>query len=82
MSDILEHYQLSEATCIKRTCFKLDQLRLITLLPGNRIRLNISRDFDWIPGGPIRTYFREVACPIFERASTTKEKPSVSPTAC
>ena len=67
MNDILEHYHLSEAVCIKHL-LKLDQLRLITLLPGNRIRLNISRDFDWIPGGPIRTYFREVGMPDFLNA--------------
>lgn len=59
MAEILEYYKLSEASCLKML-LKLDQLRLITLLPGNRIRLNISRDFDWLPNGPIRAYFREV----------------------
>jgi hypothetical protein len=27
-------------------------------MPGNRIRLNVARDFDWLPDGPIRQYFR------------------------
>jgi hypothetical protein len=27
-------------------------------MPGNRIRLNVARDFDWLPDGPIRRYFR------------------------
>lgn len=58
LDDIRSIYQLSEPECLKHL-LKLDQLRLITLLPGNRIRLNISRDFDWLPGGPIRTYFRK-----------------------
>lgn len=58
MADILSTYKLSETECLKHL-LKLDQLRLITLLPGNRIRLNISRDFDWLPGGPIRDYFRK-----------------------
>lgn len=64
MADIISVYQLSETECLKKL-LKLDQLRLITLLPGNRIRLNISRDFDWITDGPIRNYFREQAMPDF-----------------
>lgn len=58
ITDIVTRYRLSEAECIQRLV-QLDRLRLITLLPGNRIRLNIARDFDWLPRGPIRTYFRE-----------------------
>lgn len=56
--DIVARYQISEAECIQRLV-RLDRLRLITLLPGNRIRLNVARDFDWLPRWPIRTYFRE-----------------------
>jgi hypothetical protein len=36
----------------------LDRLHLIALMPGNRIRLNVARDFDWLQDGPIRRYFR------------------------
>lgn len=50
-------YQLSEPECVQRLV-KLDRLRMIHLLPGDRIRLNVARDFDWLPGGPIRRYFR------------------------
>lgn len=64
MADILATYRLSETECL-RHLLKLDQLKLISLLPGNRIRLNISRDFDWIPGGPIRDYFRQQGMPDF-----------------
>jgi transcriptional regulator with XRE-family HTH domain len=58
VADITRVYQLSEAECVHRL-LKLDRLKLITLLPGNRIRLNVSRDFDWLPDGPIRSFFRE-----------------------
>lgn len=58
VGDIVERYRLTEAECI-RELVKLDRLRLITLLPGNRVRLNVARDFDWLPHGPIRAYFRE-----------------------
>jgi transcriptional regulator with XRE-family HTH domain len=56
IADIGKTYRLSEVECIRRLV-KLDRLRLIHLLPGNRIRLNVARDFDWLPRGPIRSYF-------------------------
>lgn len=55
--DISQRYNLSQAECLQRL-LRLDRLRLIDLLPGNRIRLNVARDFDWLPDGPIRRYFR------------------------
>lgn len=57
-ADIVAAYRLSSAECIQRL-LRLDRLRLIDLLPGNRVRLNVARDFDWLPDGPIRRYFRE-----------------------
>jgi transcriptional regulator with XRE-family HTH domain len=58
MHDMLAAYRLSEAECLQRL-LRLDRLHVISLLPGNRIRLNVSRDFDWLVDGPIRLYFRE-----------------------
>lgn len=58
MKDMLAAYRLSEAECLQRL-LRLDKLNLISLLPGNRIRLNVARDFDWLVEGPIRQYFRE-----------------------
>ena len=52
------------AECVQHL-LRLDRLQLITLLPGNRIRLNVARDFDWLPDGPIRRYFREQGMPDF-----------------
>ncbi|MBI3715683.1 MAG: helix-turn-helix transcriptional regulator [Betaproteobacteria bacterium] len=57
LADILAAYRLNEAEALQYL-LRLDKLRLIDLLPGNRIRLNIARDFDWRPNGPIRDYFR------------------------
>jgi transcriptional regulator with XRE-family HTH domain len=56
LKDILNAYRLTEAKCLQYL-LRLDRLRLISLLPGNRIRLNVSRDFEWIPNGPIKQYF-------------------------
>ncbi len=64
LADMLAVYRLSEAECIQKL-LRLDRLQLITLLPGNRIRLNVARDFDWLAHGPIRRYFREQGLPDF-----------------
>ena len=60
MADVVKTYQISETACLQHL-LHLDRLRLIDLLPGNRIRLNVSRDFDWLPEGPIRQLFRQQA---------------------
>ncbi|HKB59552.1 MAG TPA: helix-turn-helix transcriptional regulator [Gallionellaceae bacterium] len=57
MAEIIQYYRLEQAECVKYL-LRLDRLRIIDLLPGNRIRLNVARDFDWLPGGPIRQYFQ------------------------
>jgi transcriptional regulator with XRE-family HTH domain len=57
LQDMLAVYKLTEAECLQKL-LHLDRLHLIALMPGNRIRLNVARDFDWLPDGPIRRYFR------------------------
>jgi len=57
LQDMLAVYKLSEPECLQKLLY-LDRLHLIALMPGNRIRLNVARDFDWLPDGPIRQYFR------------------------
>jgi len=56
VDDIANTYCLSRAECLKYL-LALDRMGLIALLPGDRIRVCVARDFDWIPGGPIRQYF-------------------------
>ncbi|MFL6711210.1 MAG: helix-turn-helix domain-containing protein [Massilia sp.] len=56
MADILAVYKLSETEVLQRL-LKLDRLGVISLQPGNRIRLTVARDFDWLPDGPIRGFF-------------------------
>ena len=36
---------------------RLDRLGLVELLPNNRIRLRIARNFAWLPNGPIHKFF-------------------------
>lgn len=56
LPEIVAHYRITENECLKHL-LRLDKLRIVDLLPGNRIRINVSRDFDWLPSGPIRQYF-------------------------
>jgi transcriptional regulator with XRE-family HTH domain len=64
MADIVKYYRIDQAECIKYL-LRLDKLRIIDLLPGNRIRLNVERDFDWLPHGPIKQYFNNRGMPDF-----------------
>jgi transcriptional regulator with XRE-family HTH domain len=56
MDDIVAAYLLTKAECLKQLLV-LDRMGLIALLPGNRIRLRVARDFEWLPQGPIRQFF-------------------------
>ena len=67
-ADLLEHYSIDEHTLIRKLAH-LDRLKLIELLPGNRIRLKVSANFGWIADGPIQRFFQEkVAQDFFSRA--------------
>jgi transcriptional regulator with XRE-family HTH domain len=56
LAQILELYQITKLEAVKRLRV-LDRMGIIELLPGDRIRRRAKRDFDWIPDGPIRTFF-------------------------
>jgi transcriptional regulator with XRE-family HTH domain len=57
---ILARYALTEAELV-RLLARLDRLAFIELLPGNRIRLLVSRTFSWLPDGPIQQFFKTQA---------------------
>jgi len=54
---IITTYRFSEAECISKL-LRLERIGMIQLLPENRVKLKISRDFSWLPGGPIQQFFR------------------------
>jgi len=56
LAQMLEVYRITQLEAVKRLRI-LDRMGIIELLPGDRIRRRAKRDFDWIPDGPIRTYF-------------------------
>lgn len=58
LDEIVTTYQISHTECV-RCLAKLDRLKIIDLLPGNRVRLRVARNFSWIPDGPIQRFFDE-----------------------
>jgi DNA-binding Xre family transcriptional regulator len=56
LDDIVSTYAISKVECI-RFLVRLDRLRIIDLLPDNRIRVRVARGFAWLPDGPIMRYF-------------------------
>ncbi|MGD8420280.1 MAG: helix-turn-helix transcriptional regulator [Gammaproteobacteria bacterium] len=55
-TDILATYDISEPEGI-RLLARLDRMKIIELLPGNRVKLMISQNFRWLPNGPIQKFF-------------------------
>ena len=42
-----------------RLLARLDRLGVLTLLPGNRVKLRVARNFRWREGGPVEKLFRD-----------------------
>jgi DNA-binding Xre family transcriptional regulator len=49
-------YRLGEAEVVKHLTH-LDSIGIIDLMPGNRIKLRLARDFSWRRGGPLQRFF-------------------------
>ncbi len=58
MEEMLAYFHISETECVRHLA-RLDRLKLIELLPGNRIRLMVAPNFSWIENGPIQTFFQK-----------------------
>lgn len=56
--DIISQYQISEHECI-RLLARLDKLKMLQLLPGNKFKLLIAQNFRWIPGGPLERFMNK-----------------------
>lgn len=57
MQEIMDHYNMPETEIIQKLA-KLDKLKLIDLLPGNRIKLLVDSNFGWRESGPIQKFFQ------------------------
>ena len=58
VSDIMSQYAVPETRCIRHLA-KLDRLKIIELLPRNRVKLLVASNFSWRPNGPIQRFFQE-----------------------
>lgn len=56
VDEIRAHYDLDEHACINHLA-KLDRLKIIDLLPMNRVRLRLAHNFKWRDNGPIQRFF-------------------------
>lgn len=64
-ADILDRYEITELEGIQYLA-KLDRMKLIEMLPGNRVKPLMAVNFSWQQDGPIERYFRkEVQGPFF-----------------
>ena len=54
--DIIASYKI-ETLQLQQLFARLDRIGVLELLPGNRYRLRVSRDFKWRPNGPIERFF-------------------------
>ena len=58
MEDILFYYRISETECVQHLA-RLDRLKVIELLPKNRIKLLVAPNFSWRENGPIQLFFQK-----------------------
>ncbi|NOY62658.1 MAG: helix-turn-helix transcriptional regulator [Gammaproteobacteria bacterium] len=58
LQNIIDQFHLSSHRCIQHLA-KLDRLKLIELLPNNRIKRRVASNFKWLENGPIQRFFQE-----------------------
>lgn len=63
-ADMTEHLQISNKE-IEKLLRELDKMGFLDLLPGNRYRLRVARDFAWIADGPIMRMVKSMAGDYF-----------------
>jgi DNA-binding Xre family transcriptional regulator len=57
MDDIVSFYDISEGECFRKLA-RLDRLKIIDLLPHNRIKVRVAANFTWRQNGPIQAFFQ------------------------
>lgn len=70
---IISHYRISEHELVQLMT-RLDRLNIIELLPGNRYRLRVSRNFRWLTNGPLQTFFFKTVLDDFFKVRQDENK--------
>lgn len=76
MDQILHYFNLDEHKCI-RYLAKLDRIKMIELLPKNKIKLRVASNFKWREDGPIQRFFMTKLLSDFFSSRFTKENESL-----
>ena len=71
--EIVNYYNITEAECIHKLA-QLDKLKVIELLPKNKIKLLIAPNFSWRKNGPIQTFFQEKIGQEYFKSSFRREE--------
>lgn len=58
MREIVSYYNIPDVECIQKLA-QLDKLKIIELLPENRIKLLVDSHFGWRDNGPIQQFFQK-----------------------
>ncbi len=74
--EILKFYAFSEPELIQLLA-RLDRLRVVELLPSNRIKLLVAPNFSWLPRGPIERVFLKAIQQDFFSAPFEREDHSL-----
>jgi DNA-binding Xre family transcriptional regulator len=67
-AQIASSYRLGDAEVV-RLLVKLEKLGIIDLMPENRIKLRLARDFSWRKDGPLERFFESRVQAEFFRSS-------------
>jgi DNA-binding Xre family transcriptional regulator len=67
---IVETYQVEDLEGIQLLA-KLDRMKIIQLLPGNRVKIMVSRNFGWLEHGPIQQFYEQSVQADFFKTSFT-----------
>jgi DNA-binding Xre family transcriptional regulator len=69
--DIVGIYEITEPEGIQLLA-RLDRMKLLELQPGNRVKLMVSPNFEWLPRGPIQQFFESRVQSEFLESSFTR----------
>lgn len=71
--EIISRYNLTDTETIQKLA-RLDHIKLIDLLPGNRFHLRITSNFSWRRNGPIQVFFTKHLQEDFLKSRFDKEE--------
>lgn len=57
VNEITSSYNIDPLECIQLLA-QLDRLKIIELLPNNKVKVIVAKHFQWLPNGPIQKFFQ------------------------